>query len=182
MTPLHLQRGGGFYRVADPTWDDPLDPSFAAAVGGRWNPPASFPTLYLCATRRLARANVARKFVGLPYGPEDLDPAAAPMLVETVIGWTSVVDVVTDDGCRAVGLPATYPLDATGATIDQPACQPIGAELQAAGEPGLAVRSAAPAMTPTDEEVVWFRFDRDPPVRGTSWPFLEWYPIEMLGT
>ena len=34
-------------RITDPAWTDPLDPSFAQRQGGRWNPPGSFPTLYL---------------------------------------------------------------------------------------------------------------------------------------
>ena len=36
-----------WWRIADPAWTNPLDPSFAQRQGGRWNPPDSFPTLYL---------------------------------------------------------------------------------------------------------------------------------------
>ena len=35
-----------WWRIADPAWTNPLDPSFAQRRGGRWNPPGSFPTLY----------------------------------------------------------------------------------------------------------------------------------------
>ena len=35
-----------WWRIADPAWTNPLDPSFAQRQGGRWNPPDSFPTLY----------------------------------------------------------------------------------------------------------------------------------------
>lgn len=178
MTPRHVRRGGSFYRVADPRWDDPLDPSYAAAVGGRWDPRGSFPTLYLNATWRVARANVRLKFSGLPYGPEDLDASAAPILVEATVAGTDVVDVVTDDGCTALGLPSTYPVDAAGVPVGHETCQPVGSAMHASGEPGLAVRSAAPGMSSTDEELVWFQSDADPPTRGESWTFPEWYPME----
>ena len=36
-----------WWRIADPAWSNPLDPDFAWRRGGRWNPPDSFPVLYL---------------------------------------------------------------------------------------------------------------------------------------
>lgn len=66
-----------------------MDPVSAAHEGGRWNPPGSFGVLYLNLGEDVARANVARLFAGLPYGPEDLDPDTAPMLVE--VGELGVV-------------------------------------------------------------------------------------------
>ena len=47
-----------------------------AERGGRWNPPESFPVVYLCRSVPVARANVYRKLEGQPYGPEDLRPGA----------------------------------------------------------------------------------------------------------
>jgi hypothetical protein len=44
---VRLPDGRVWLRVADPEWADPLDPSWAAERVGRWNPPASFPTLHL---------------------------------------------------------------------------------------------------------------------------------------
>jgi len=70
-----------------------LDPVSAAHEGGRWNPPGSFGVLYLNLGEDVARANVARLFAGLPYGPEDLDPDTAPMLVE--VGELDVVCLST---------------------------------------------------------------------------------------
>ncbi len=32
-------------RIADPAWENPLDPGFAGRRGGRWNPPDSFPVV-----------------------------------------------------------------------------------------------------------------------------------------
>ena len=47
-------------RVAKPDWKDPLDASFAGTHGGRWNPPRSWPTLYLNRDLDTARAQVMR--------------------------------------------------------------------------------------------------------------------------
>jgi hypothetical protein len=43
-------RGGALYRVADPSWDDPLDVEYCTRSGGRWNPAGSFGVHYLNAT------------------------------------------------------------------------------------------------------------------------------------
>ena len=72
-------------RVADPDWDDPLDGRYAGERGGRWNPPESFPVVYLCRSVPVARANVYRKLEGQPYGPEDLRRGTGPVLVRTTV-------------------------------------------------------------------------------------------------
>jgi RES domain-containing protein len=100
-------RAGRYLRVASPDWDDPLDGSYAAAKGGRWNPPGSYGTVYLNRTQTVARLNVDRLHVGLPYGPEDLDPNQAPILVATDVPEHDYLDVVTDAGIAAAGLRAT---------------------------------------------------------------------------
>jgi hypothetical protein len=152
----HLRRGGEYLRVADPSWADPLDGGYAAIVGGRWNPPASFPVVYLCASLEVARANVHRKLSGHPYGPEDLDPDAAPVLVATRVREDAFVDAVSDAGCRSLGLPKTYPRDSRGRTIGHQRCQPIGQAAWDAGEPGIAARSAAPRTSRRGEELAFF--------------------------
>lgn len=48
--------------------------------GQRWNPPG-LPCLYLNEDTATARSNVAHRFAGLPYGPEDLKPTESPVLV-----------------------------------------------------------------------------------------------------
>ncbi|MDP9188315.1 MAG: RES domain-containing protein, partial [Actinomycetota bacterium] len=107
-----LKRGGTYLRVADPGWKDPLDGRHAARLGGRWNPPGSFDVVYLCSTIEVARANVYRLLTAQPYGPEDLRPEAAPLLVTVAVGEDRYLNVVTDAGCSAVGLPRSYPRDA----------------------------------------------------------------------
>ena len=139
----HVRRGGAYLRVADPEWDNPLDGRYAAERGGRWNPPQSFPVVYLNRELATAQANVLRRYVGLPYGPELLDPAEAPVLIQTTVDAADYVDIVTDAGCVEADLPATYPHNPDGTVVGHDRCQPIGRRAWDAGEPGVACRSAA---------------------------------------
>ena len=52
------------------------------------------------------------------------------------------VNVVTDVGCRDVGLPATYPRDGRRRILIPCRCQPIGLRAREDGLPGVAARSA----------------------------------------
>lgn len=151
-----IARGGEYLRVADPDWDDPLDGDYARMAGGRWNAPGSFPVVYLCRTLAVARANVYRRLAGHPYGPEDLASDRGPVLVTTHVPEGRFVDVVTTRGCVSAGLPATYPVDATGAIVAHGACQTVGAAAWTAGEPGIACRTAAGAGARVGEELAWF--------------------------
>lgn len=151
-----IRRGGAYLRVADRGWEDPLEGSYAQRSGGRWNPPGSFPVVYLCATAAVARANVLRLLAGQPYGPEDLDPENAPVLVGTTVREGRYADVVTAAGIRAAGLPATYPRDGRGRVIPPARCRPVGAGAEAAGLPGVACRSAAPGASKRGEELAHF--------------------------
>jgi hypothetical protein len=158
----HVTRGGPHVRVADPAWLRPLDPRFAQERGGRWNPPRSFPVVYLCATRDVARAVVLRRFEGLPYGVVDLLPSRAPVLIATDVPEGRLVDLVGDAGCRAAGLPATYPLDRRGSRIAWERTQPVGEAPWGQGERGIACRSSAMARRERGEELAWFvRASRD---------------------
>lgn len=178
----HVRRAGTYLRITDPTWPDPLDGTYSMRRGGRWNQPGSHPTLYLNRNDVTARAN-ARQLLdahlrGMPFAVDDLAPDELPMLVGVVVPDAAYVDVVTDAGCRAVGLPATYPLDTTGEVVAWAVCQIIGAEAQGAGEPGIACRSAAEPSTPGLEELAYFGNDASP-APDPPRPFSEWYgPID----
>ena len=149
LVPIH-------YRVADPDWVDPLDPSHAASYPGqRWNPPG-LPCLYLNSDESTARANVLRLFDGLPYGPEDLDTATAPILLDVRIPPGDAADAFTDDGLRQLGLPTSYPKDTAGDVIEHVTCQPIGRAVFDAGHHGVDARSAAAGGT---RELAWFPRD-----------------------
>jgi hypothetical protein len=152
----HLTRHGPYVRVADPGWRRPLDPSFAAARGGRWDPPGSFPVVYLCRTRTVARQLVLNRFEGLPYGLLDVRPDRRPVLIETDVAEHRAVDVVSDAGCRAASLPATYPLDENGRTIGWDRTRPIGTAAWEQGERSIACRTAALGSAGDGEELAWF--------------------------
>lgn len=169
----HLRRGGEYHRVADPAWEDPLDGRFAGRLGGRWNPPGSFPVIYLNASLRVARANVLRKLEGQPFGPEDLNPEGAPVLVTTQVPEGDFADLVTDGGCRAAGLPESYPWKDTGgkaAKVGWEDCRPVGVKAHDQGVPGLACRSAAGRdpedLGPEDEELAYFPQSDGPQSEG----------------
>lgn len=165
--------GGTYLRVADADWADPLDPSFAQATGGRWNAPNAYPVLYLNADERTARANVRAKFDGLPYGPEDLDPADAPHLVDVAVPDGEACELRTDASLTQAGLAATYPLEADGSIVPWETCQPIGARVHGAGLDGIACRSAAPGG---EEELAWFPQPGRPEVSaGPRREFPDWY-------
>jgi hypothetical protein len=172
---LHtVERGGRYLRVADPDWDDPLDGGYAKAQGGRWNPPGAFDVLYLNADRKTARLNVERLLADQPFGPEDLDPDEAFLLVAADVPVDGYADIVTDGGCEAAGLPATYPVDAGGSRIGHDRCQPIGQRAHDAGLAGLACRSCVDGAGVEDEELAYFpRGSRL--VEARRWRFDEWF-------
>ncbi len=152
--PERLADNRRWFRVADENWDDPLDPSFAQRHGGRWNPPDSFPTLYLNEDIDTARAQVGHMLAGWPADPEDLD---APFVLVTVAlpRNQTVADAVTDEGLERLGLPITYPIDAAGSEVRHSACRPIGAAVKLSGLRGVHARSAATADG-SGRELAWF--------------------------
>ena len=153
MSMLTASIGGLYYRVADPDWADPLDPSFAAAPPGqRWNP-TGLACLYLNHDKTTARANLTKRFEGLPYGPEDLHPATAPLLLGVDVPEGEAADAYTEAGLTAVGLPTTHPYDSTRDLIPHRACQPIGRAAYDSGLDGVDCRSAA---ADNGRELAWF--------------------------
>ena len=118
-----------WWRIADPDWPNPLDPGFAHRRGGRWNPPGSFPVLYLDEDLATARLNLRGFIARWPYEPEDLRDDRGPTLVGCVLPRRQIVcDAHSPAGVRAAGLPDTYPLDEDGAPVPHTRCRPIGAQ------------------------------------------------------
>jgi RES domain-containing protein len=173
-----IRRGGRYLRVADPDWDDPLDGSYSARFGGRWNPPDSFPVCYLSCDLPTARANarqlLERRLLGLPFTVDDIDPDEFPVLVGTDVHEDECVDIVSDEGCEAAGLPRTYPKDEQGETVTWHHCQPIGSAAWAEGRTAIACRSAAECAPRDGEEMAWFQRDRRLHVIERR-PFHDWY-------
>jgi hypothetical protein len=151
-----LPDGHVWLRIADAGWSDPLDPSFAAVHGGRWNPPGSHPTLYLNEDRTTARLNLRGFIDGWPYEPEDLRDDTGPVLVHATLPVDQrVVDAHSRRGLEALALPATYPLDGTGRLVGHGTCQPIGLAAKQAGLRGVRARSAR-APEGAGRELAWF--------------------------
>ncbi|MEM9057168.1 MAG: RES domain-containing protein, partial [Pseudomonadota bacterium] len=104
-----------WWRIVERDWVDPLDPGFAHRRGGRWNPPDSFPTLYLNEDKVTARLNLRSFIAQWPYEPEDLRADTGPVLVgATLPRRQTVCDAHTPEGLAALALPNSYPLDGAG--------------------------------------------------------------------
>lgn len=171
-----LPNGHAWCRIVDAHWADPLDDTFAQTRGGRWNPPGSWRTLHLNEDVVTARLNIDRFIASWPYEPEDLDETTGPHLaVATLPRDQSVADVHTPPGVAAVGLPATYPRDASGALVEHDVCQKIGARVHAAGRRGIRCRSA---QTPhgAGRELAWFpATSRSRATLVRRMPFAAWF-------
>ncbi|HJQ76158.1 MAG TPA: RES family NAD+ phosphorylase [Acidimicrobiia bacterium] len=149
-----LPDGHSWLRVADPSWADPLDPSYAREHGGRWNPPGSFPTLYLNEDLTTARAQISALLSGSPVEPDDLD-VGFDLVVASLPRSQEVADAVTGTGLRALGLPDSYPRHSNGRPVRHGTCQPVGAGVAAAGLRGVHARSAA-TEDGSGRELAWF--------------------------
>lgn len=155
----HVERGGRYLRVADPSWDDPLSGKYAREAGGRWNPPGRFEVVYLNADLQVARAQVRYSLEPRGIRPEDLDPNRGPLLIHTTVPTRSYVDAVSDRGLSSLGLPKSYPFDDRGRQIPHQVCQPLGEQAQEAGEPGITCRSRASAPELREELAYFTRSD-----------------------
>ncbi|NJN51867.1 MAG: RES family NAD+ phosphorylase [Gammaproteobacteria bacterium] len=145
-----------WWRLADPHWQNPLDPDFARVRGGRWNPPGSFPTLYLNEDVVTARLNLRAFIAAWPYEPEDLRDDTGPILVAvTLPRQQSVCDVHSREGVRAVGLPASYPFEPDGRVVPHTRCQLVGVAAKDAALRGVRARSAQ-SRDGVGRELAWF--------------------------
>jgi hypothetical protein len=150
-----LRDGHAWTRIADPGWTNPLDPSYAATTGGRWNPPDSYSTLYLNADRVAARVNLRLFTAGWPYEPEDLRNDTGPILVYARLPRRQkVMDAHTPAGLAAVGLPNTYPNSSKG-LVPRSKCQAIGQRAHDANLRGVHARGAR-APDGVTRELAWF--------------------------
>ncbi len=152
----HVRRGGAYLRVADPSWRDPLSGEHSRIRGGRWNAPGAFCVVYLNASPDVARALVRTRLENRGIRPEDVLPAAGPVLVRTTVPDDAYVNAVTDAGLRTLNLPTTYPRDGRGQMIAHRVCQPIGRLAWDGGERGIACRPAMTGTPTRGEELAYF--------------------------
>jgi len=163
-------------RLTQPHYRDAFDTSYAREIGGRWNPPRSWATLYLNDDMATVHAQVRHLFAGRGIDPDDLDDlddtAPIELAAATLPQRQRVADVVSDSGVASVGLPATYPLDGVGVIVDHALTQNIGVRVHDAGLRGVWCRSA----TMIGNELAWFPAGQA--VARPSWskprPFASW--------
>jgi hypothetical protein len=161
-------------RVASRDWVNPLDPSWAGTHGGRWNPPNSFPALYLNADVQTAQLQIERLCEGMPFSEEDLSDDAYSLIPARLPGAQRVADSVSEQGLSAVGLPSSYPLDRDGKIIDRAVCQPIGNRIHEFRLNGVLCRSAA-SIDGRSRELAWFPHTRAAqPLRKPPIPYGQW--------
>jgi RES domain-containing protein len=173
MIEVYLPDGHLWLRITRPHYADPFDPGFAARHGGRWNPPGSWPTLYLNEDLATVHAQVRHLFAGRGVEPDDLDDDAPIRLAAaTLPGRQRVADVVSADGVAAVGLPDTYPVDAAGRSVDHAVTQAVGVVVHTSGRRGVWCRSASGV----GRELAWFPAARSAarPAWPTPLPFGAW--------
>jgi RES domain-containing protein len=124
-------------RVVRTSWTDPLDVSFSQQkVDNRWNTP-TFPALYCCCSEpvAVAVAEDVLNYAGVVVA--DLQPEYRPQKV--AISWSGhVVDVISEEGLKSIGLPSEYPVAVSKDRTRTLAEQWIGAD-----EEGIVCRSAS---------------------------------------
>ena len=160
-------------RVCSPGWHDPLDSSFAARAGGRWNPPRSGQTLYLNRDLATARAQIVRLLAGSFVDADDLTDDAFELVAVHLPPGLVAVDAVSNAGLIALGLPSSYPLDESGQTVAMTDCQAIAVKGHLAGMEGVEARSAATANG-SGRELAWWPRDRKPTSVGSRIMYGRW--------
>jgi hypothetical protein len=160
-------------RVVRPEYADPFDISFAQAQGGRWNPPGTWPTLYLNEDIATVHAQLRHMFTGRGIEPDDLnDDAPLHLAACTLPRRQRVADAHTVTGLKELNLPATYPVNRRGNPVGRGATQSIGGTVHAAESRGVWYASAAQL----GREVAWFPASGSAarPAWTTSKPFGDW--------
>lgn len=165
-----------WWRIADRSWRDPLDPQFSMRRGARWNAAGSFPALYLNEDQVTARLNLRAFIAHWPYEPEDLRDASGPVLVGARLPRRQrVADIHSALGVVRAGLHPNYPNDAAGEAVTHHACQVIGARVHAAGLRGVRTRSAQ-TRDGAGRELAWFPAGPASRARMTARvPFERWF-------
>jgi RES domain-containing protein len=134
---------GRAYRHQAPGFD-PLSGAGARLNGGRFNPPNSFPVLYLCQTRACTVAELRRLGQGTVIGVEGLLPRA---LYEYQVRLDRVLDLTSPEVVAPLGLSA-----AVLTSSDWTVCRDVGEAAHAAGFQAI----TSPSATGVDEVLAVF--------------------------
>ena len=89
------------YRNQAREFDNPLSGEGARRFGGRFNPPQSFPVIYLCTTRECAAAELTRQASRQGLAPADLLPRELWQIVGEL---TKVLDLTEDATLNMIGI------------------------------------------------------------------------------
>ena len=160
-------------RVVDPAWKDPLDASHSVTTGGRWNPPRTWAALYLNYDRDSARRQIIRLLEGTPFHPDDLADDAFDLVTVRLPNAQRALDIVSDAGLAAVGLPATYPATASGGPVSHEECWPIATAAHDVGLDAIWCRSAA-TLDGAGRELAWWPVERKAEWNGQRSPYGNW--------
>ena len=125
---------GDAFRHQPPRYD-PRSGRGARIQGGRWNPPDSFPILYLGLDRQTVLDEFLRLARRSNRDPEDFLPR---VLYRYDVSLTNVLDLREPDALDAVGLTTSKI-----ASDDLRPCQDVGDAARHAGREGILAPSAA---------------------------------------
>jgi RES domain-containing protein len=150
-----------------------LDPDFAKEKGGRWNPPNSWPTLYLNRDIQTARAQIERMLDGTFSNLDDLSDDAFDLVAATLPRKLEALDLISPAGIGASGLPATYPLNAKGDFVPHSHCQVLS--VRAHTEELDGVEAPAAVRAPHDcFEFAWWPRNATARPYGNRLPYGLW--------
>ena len=135
---------GEAFRHMAARWDDPLSGEGARIHGGRFNPPDSFPVLYLCTTRPCSAAELRYRGERLVIGVEGLLPRA---LYRYNVSLERVLDLTSGETLEHVGV-TTAQIIGTDLAIPRQ----IGEAARATGSQAI----RAPSATGVDEVLAVF--------------------------
>lgn len=140
----HTSYVGEAFRHLAAHWDDPLSGDGARIHGGRFNPPESFPVLYLCTTRHCTVAELHHLGRRQSIGVEGLLPR---VLYRYEISLDRVLDLTSQTTLDHLGVTKTQ---ITGGDVTTP--RQIGEAAHASGSQAI----RAPSATGVDQVVAVF--------------------------
>lgn len=110
---------------------------------------------------------------GTPFEPDDLANDAYDLVTMTLPDGQTALDVASDAGVAAVGLPASYPATAAGARVPHEECWSIREGAQEAALDGVWCRSAA-TLDGAGRERAWWPGDRSAHWNHERSPYGDW--------
>ena len=135
---------GEAFRHMAARWEEPLSGEGARIHGGRFNPPDSFPVLYLCTTRSCAVAELRYRGERLVIGIEGLLPR---VLFRYEVSLDRVLDLTSDSTLQHFAV-TTAQISGTDVAIPRQ----IGEVAYATGSQAI----RAPSATGVDEVLAVF--------------------------